>query len=89
MLVVISKCAGADWTEQNKFFQTLLNLSNLAFSNCSKNVLNDVKKFFFRKKLQELPSSWGLRPQDSVMVTCSFAHNFHNQQLLKLLIHDF
>ena len=35
---LIGKYAGAEWTEQNKFFQTLPNVSNLAFSNCSKNM---------------------------------------------------
>ena len=38
-----SKCAGADWTEQNKLFQTFPNLSNLAFSNCSKNIQNIIQ----------------------------------------------
>ena len=43
MLDLTSKCEGADWTEQNKFFQTFLNLSNLAFSNCSKNEQNVIQ----------------------------------------------
>ena len=56
------KCAGADWTEQNKLFQTLSNLCNLAFSNCSKNVIQIALKWlFFSEKLQELLSGWGLR----------------------------
>ena len=47
-----SKCAEADWTAQNKFFQTLPNLSNLAFSNCSKSIQNGIQMalkwlFFF------------------------------------------
>ena len=58
--MLTSKCAGADWTEQNKFFQTLPNLSNLAFSNCAENVQNIIqmalKWLFFSEKLQELAS---------------------------------
>ena len=50
---------GADCPEQNKFFQTLPNLGNLAFSDCSKNVQNVIpmtlKWLFFSEKLQELP----------------------------------
>ena len=50
------KCAEADWTEHNKLFQTLSNLCNLAFSNCSKNIQNVIqmalKWLFFSEKLQ-------------------------------------
>ena len=55
ILDLTRKSAGADWTEQNKFFQTLPNLSNLAFSNCFINVQNIIqmalKWLFFSKKL--------------------------------------
>ena len=41
-------------------------LSNLAFSNCSKNVQNVIqmtlKWLFFSEKLQELPSGWDFAP---------------------------
>ena len=43
MLDLTSKCVRDDWTEQNKFFQTLPSLSNLAFSNSSKNVQNVIQ----------------------------------------------
>ena len=43
--------------------------------------------FFFGKKLQELPSSWGLHPQASLVVTCSLTHNLHNQQVSRLLLY--
>ena len=57
ILDLTSKCVGADWTEQNKFFQTFLNLSNLAFFYCSKIVQNGIKMaIFFPQKLQKLPS---------------------------------
>ena len=38
--------------------------------------------FFVSKKLQELPSGWGLRPQAPMLVTCSLASNhlYQNSQ---------
>ena len=42
ILNLTSKFAGADWTKQNKFFQTLPNLSNLSFFNRFKNVQNVI-----------------------------------------------
>ena len=49
ILDLISKCAVADWTEQNKFSQsqTIPNLSNLAFSSFSENEQNGVKMAIF------------------------------------------
>ena len=125
---------------KNKFFQTLLNLSNFVYlliglktfkmspngvnmavfflKNC-KNCLaagdfasrppymlscskcqkrskchpNGVKMDVFflkkKKKMQELPSVWGLRLQTPIMIACSLAHNFHNQHLSNSLLQGF
>ena len=72
-------------TADRRDFASLSNLSNLDFSNCSKNVQNVIQLtlnwLFFLKKLQELPSGWGLAP---IVVTCSLTHtifttnNFQN-----------
>ena len=78
---------GADWTDQNQSFQTLSSLCNLAVSNCSKNaqVVQLAKNgYFILKKLQVLPSSWGLfaRPPYS-------GNLFSQAQLSKLLLKGF
>ena len=67
---------------KNKFFQTLLNLSNLAYFliglKAFKMSPNGIKMaVFFWKQLQELPSSCGLCPQTLTEETCSLAHNLH------------
>ena len=68
-------------------------LSNLALSNCSKNVLNAIqialKWLLFSEKLQELPSGWGLSPPAPIGVNCYLARNLHNQQLLRSLLYGF
>ena len=79
--------------EQLKSFKSLLNLSNLALSNCFKHMRNVVQRvlkwFFLSEKLQKLPSSKELCLQVPRVVTCSPAHNFHSKQLLKSLIQCF
>ena len=95
ILDFISNCAGPDWTKRNKFFQTLPNLSNLAVSNCSKNAQNVIQmalkwQFFFKKIIRILSEKIiRLRPQAPIVVTCSFSHNLHNQQLSKSLVQSF
>ena len=76
ILDLTSKCAGADWTAQNKFFQTLPNLSNLAFSNCSKNVPNVIQMalkwlFFFLKNCKNCLVTGGFSPRP-YLSNCSF-----------------
>ena len=44
---------------------------------------------FFSKKLQEVPSSWGLRPQAPTEENCYHARNLNNQQLSTLLLQGF
>ena len=65
---------------KNKFFQTLLNLSNLTYYlliglNTFKMSPNSIKMaVFFSKKLQELPSGWELRlqtPTHAIMLKIS------------------
>ena len=77
-----SKCAEADWTEQTKFFQTLPNLNNLAFSNCSENVQNVIqmalKWLFFSEKLQELPGPHkGIVILHAVFTTNNFQNRYY------------
>ena len=68
-------------------------LSNLAVSNCSKNIQNVIqmalKWLVFSEESQKLPSGWGLRPQAPIGVNCYLARYLHNQQLSKLLLQGF
>ena len=68
-------------------------LSNLAVSNCSKNIQNVIqmalKWLVFSEKSQKLPSGWGLSPLAPIRVNCYLACNLHNQQLLKSLLQGF
>ena len=68
-------------------------LSNLAVSNCSKNIQNVIqmalKWLRFSEKSQKLPSVWGLRHQAPIGVNCYLARNLHNQQLSKSELQGF
>ena len=72
----ISQCLGPDWTPQNSF-KIFPHLGNLAFSNCSKNVLNVIypngvkMAIFFPKKIARIAQWLGLCPQALIVVTFS------------------
>ena len=89
ILDLATKCAGADWTELNKFFQTLPNLSTLAFTNYSKNEQNVIQKalkwlFFFNCKNCPAAGDFPLCPHSGNLFSCT-----HYQQVLKLLLQGF
>ena len=69
---------GADWTEQNKFLKTFPNLSNSAFSNCSKNVQNviqmELKWLFVFRKIARIAQWLGTLPPDPYLSNLVFSN---------------